>query len=172
MARRLAAAGVGVAMLAGSASGAWHYFNDSNAVNGCGMSCTNHGTYVCLGTVSTMDDCIALCAQSSICHVLTWSSTSHNCWSRSQDGWNKVGAPGDVAGCNDEYVSDCAPQPPWNGTNITVSISTNTVLARTDALAPAVTLDFWRWDDKTFGEKWRNSSAIEIDLAHPQLQAL
>ena len=34
------------------------------------------------------------------------------------------------------------------------------------------TLDFWRWDDPEFGEKWGNSSAQEIDLANPTLRAL
>jgi hypothetical protein len=34
------------------------------------------------------------------------------------------------------------------------------------------TLDFWRWDDPTFGKKWGNSSAQEIDLADPQLRGL
>ena len=150
----------------------WHYFNDSNAVNGCGMTCTNHGTYVCLGTVQTADQCTALCAASSICHVVTWSSVTQNCWTRSQDGWNKLGAPGDVAGCNDEFVSDCAPSPPWNGTAINVTLSTSTVLSTTDPLSPAVTLDFWRFDDIKFGEKWRNSSALEIDLTSPKLRAL
>jgi len=39
-------------------------------------------------------------------------------------------------------------------------------------LHPSQTLDFWRWDDPTFGEKWQNSSAQEIDLSSPALRAL
>lgn len=42
----------------------------------------------------------------------------------------------------------------------------------THPLSPAVTFDFWRWDDPFYGPKFMNSSALYIDLTNPLLRSL
>lgn len=155
------------------AAAAWHYYPNTNAVNGCGMACSSHGTYVCLGTVQSWPACQSLCAAAgSSCTLLTWSNGTGNCWTRSLLTWEPTPAPGDTAGCDDAAVPDCAPRPPWNGTSINVTVGAAINGGTTDALSPAVTLDLWRADDSRFGEKWGNSSALTIDLGDAQLLAL
>jgi heparanase 1 len=72
--------------------------------------------------------------------------------------------------CDNTRVKGCVPIP-YNGP-VTVNIDSTKVLGRTNALSPAVTLDFWRFDDPRFGQKWNRSGAIEIDLQNPQLRSL
>lgn len=60
----------------------WVYESNMNAVNGCGMACKDNHPYVCLGTVSSFQDCVAACATDSTCEIMTWSSSTGNCWTR------------------------------------------------------------------------------------------
>ena len=78
---------------------------------------------------------------------------------------------GDFAGCNNASVAGCGtPALTPTTSNLTISLSAAAV-AKTHALHPALALDFWRADDRTFGQKWGNSSAITIDLANPVFRA-
>lgn len=147
----------------------WIYFPDSNAVDGCGESCTDNGVFECLGHFTDAQSCEAACIASPSCALFTWSSHTGNCWTRTDNTWELTGAAGTVAGCNDAVIAGCAP---WNASNITITVDTSIVLGKTHPLSPAVTLDFWRPDDPRFGVKWANSSAQLIDLADPQLRAL
>ena len=108
--------------------------------------------------------------------------------------WDPTPDDGATAGCNNATVSGCTVTPsPWNGTNLTATVG-GEVVGVTDLRSPAVVrpclcagvsrspfsaaallrqaLDFWRWDDPTFGEKWGNSSAQEINLSSPALRTL
>lgn len=163
----LALGGVGVAAT-------WHYFADRNGVPGCGDACSSHGTYTCLGSTHSSDACVALCAAANAtCHLMTWSQGTGNCWTRSEVTWDFTASPGDTAGCDDAVIAGCgAPVPPASVTAVSVQIDTATTLGTTDPLSPAVALDFWRSDDPRFGQKWGNSSALNIDLSNPRLRAL
>lgn len=162
-----------VAGLLVHASAAWVYFDNTNAVNGCGMSCTNQtAPFVCLGSFGSPSACEAACAKDSRCSIITWSANTGNCWTRTDGQWSVIVESGLVSGCNNSTVMGCvAPGPPYNGP-ITATVQTSSPIMKTHPLSPAVTLDFWRWDDPNFGQKWMNSSALEIDLTNPQLRAL
>lgn len=96
---------------------------------------------------------------------------SGNCWTRLDNLWETVYQSDITSGCNPKVVPNCVSVPPVSSP-IAARIFTGTALGRTHPLSPAVTLDFWRWDDPNFGQKWENSSAIEIDLTNPRLRAL
>ena len=148
---------------------AWRTFPNTNAVDGCGMDCTNSTPpYICLGKPPSSASCAALCQGSSACALWTWSPTTHNCWTRSDSRWEPTGSPGVSSGCDDARVPLCAPPAPPHTPNISVAIGATNIFT-THPLHPAVALDFWRHSDPTYGEKWGNSSAITIDLASPAL---
>ena len=151
-------------------SSEWKTFSDTNAVDGCGMECVSNGPYVCLGKQSSASACAAACQGHSGCNLYTFSEHTGNCWTRVDREWFPEASPGVTSGCDASVVSGCAPPPPPNTPNTTVLVS-STVLGTSNPLHPAVALDFWRSDDRTFGEKWGNSSALTIDLASPVLRA-
>lgn len=104
---------------------------------------------------------------------MTWSSSSHHCWERTDNQWQPIVASGDVAGCIAGTIPGCSgPPPPWNGTSVTATIETSVAIGHVNPLSPGVALDFWKWNDPTYGVKWHNSSAQEIDLSDPGLRAL
>lgn len=155
-------------LLAPISRAGWIYYSNLNAVNGCGLECTNSTSpYVCMGTFKSVSECSDACLKNPKCELMSWSSNTGNCWTRSDNSWEPVPFSGITAGCNSDVIPNCAPSPIYNGP-ISATIS-NKVLGRTHPLSPAVTLDFWRWDDPQFGEKWMNSSALEIDLTNPQV---
>ena len=161
-------------MLTASAAllSAWRTFPNTNAVDGCGLTCTNSTPFTCLGVLPSAAACASLCASlpSSACPLWTYSSTTRNCWTRSDALWQPLAHTGVTAGCNDTLVPGCAPPAPPHADNLTVTIGASPI-STTHPLHPAVALDFWRHDDPVYGEKWGNSSALTIDLASPALRA-
>jgi hypothetical protein len=152
----------------------WQYFDNTNTVDGCGEACTNNGPYRCLGTVSSFPACQQKCAGvgEPACVVVAWSSTTGNCWTRTDGDWTPTSAPGVSSGCDDAAAHGCSA--PWNGSAVTaiVTLAMPPGAVVTHPLSPAVTLDFWRPDDPTYGIKWGSSGAQNINLTHPALLAL
>lgn len=154
-------------------SSTWISYPSINLMNGCGMVCNNNGPYICLGTFTSYGDCQNACNQNSKCTLLTWSSGTGNCWTRTDNFWDYEADSSADSGCLVGANANCvAPTPPYNGTNITFTVDTLSPVMTTHPLSPAVTLDFWRSDDPTFGIKWGNSSAINIDVTNPLLRNL
>jgi len=153
-------------------SSTWLSLPLTNLVNGCGMTCNKNGPFVCLGVLN-YNDCFHACTNLGNCTLFTWSEATSNCWTRTDNIWDEEGDSGANSACLVGSNPKCAPPlPPYNGTNITFSINTVSPIITTHPLSPAVTLDFWRHDDPTFGIKWGNSSAISIDVTNPLLRNL
>lgn len=163
-----------LALSAAVADAAWQYYDNVNTVDGCGETCSDNGPYRCLGTVSSFAACQQKCAGvgEPACVVVTWSSTTGNCWTRTDGNWEPTSASGVSSGCDDAVAKGCSP--PWNGSAVTaiVTLAMPPGGVVTHRLSPAVTLDFWRPDDPTYGVKWGSSGAQNINLTHPQLLAL
>ena len=145
-------------------SSSWLYLSGENAVNGCGMECKSNGPWHCLGTVNTLLECEDLCSKDLNCSVMTYSSTSLNCWTRYDGVWNLTSASGTTAGCDSTRVVGCHANSP----NVTFSIG-DEIGVPLHPLAPAVALDFWLASDPTYGEKWQNSGVLTIDLTNEDL---
>ena len=159
-----------------SAADVWYNYSSTNAMNGCGMVCVNNGDFICLGTLPSADACAAACAAAPTCASYTYSPGTQHCWTRRDAQWLPEPSAGASSGCDAARVSagstPCGPPPPTPRTpNVTATIDTSVVLGRTHPLHPAVALDFWRPDDKTFGVKWGRSGAQNIDLTSPVLRA-
>lgn len=152
------------------AAALWYTFAGENDVVGAPLTCDNNtAPFRCLGTTSSIDECTAACLASpgDCMGVATWSLTSQHCWTRTDGLWAPAIWANAIAACDTAVVSTCAP---WNGSALNVTIG-GAAGPTMHPLAPAVTLDFWRSDDPTYGEKWGNSSALDIDLTSPVLQA-
>ena len=159
-------------LTAPAAHSAWVTFPSTNAVDGCGMSCSasSDPRFRCLGHVETLASCAALCSAAPSCAIATFSSFTGNCWQRVDDAWAPKPSDSSTTLCDDAIVPACAPPPPYNAPNVTFSVGAPAGVPL-HPLAPAVALDFWLPDDPRFGEKWGNSGLLGIDLASPALRA-
>jgi hypothetical protein len=153
-------------------SASWVYVPDQNAVDGCGMTCTDNGPFRCLGTFPSpqgLGACEALCNKTASCSIMTYSSATGHCWERTDGRWDLTDAAGTTAGCDTDRVPACTPPPPYNRTNVTILVGPPAGVPL-HPLAPAVALDFWLASDPTFGEKWGNSGVLTIDLSDANLE--
>ena len=126
------------------------FFNSTNAVNGCGSSCSNKtAPFVCLGGMPSLGDCKAACARFQAgrgCDILTYSPWSKHCWTRTDDKWAPVGSGiGNVAGCDPARVKGCGPHPPPYTGAIKATIGTHPAASavKTHPATLSVALDFW-----------------------------
>jgi heparanase 1 len=151
------------------ALGSWLYFSGENAVDGCGMQCSSTDPkWKCLGNCNSVQQCENLCSQDVKCSIMTFSSTTGNCWARYDGLWNPISASGTTAGCDTSSVKGCQAPPPYSGPNVTFSIG-GEIGVPLHPLAPAVALDFWLATDPTYGEKWQSSGILTIDLTNKDL---
>ena len=166
-----ASAAPGAARADDSAAASWVYFPGMNAVDGCGEVCVSSDPrFKCLGTVPSLAQCESLCAADAACAIMTWSSSTNNCWTRPDGVWQLTdGATGITAGCDASRVPGCAPPPPYTNLNVSVGVGL-AVGVPLHALAPAVALDFWLPTDPTYGEKWANAGVLGIDLTSAALR--
>ena len=140
------------------------------------MTCQSSTDFVCLGTFGSVDGCASACEASPSCAAYTYSGGTQHCWTRRDAQWNPTHGAGASSACESSRArggsAPCGPPPPPpHTTSVTATIDTSVTLGRTNALHPAVALDFWRSDDPTFGQKWGKSSALTIDLTSPVLRA-
>ena len=160
--------------LGGGTSAKMLYFNSTNGVNGCGSSCKDAGTFVCLGSMASLAACEAACANYTAagCEIMTYSPWSKHCWTRTDDVWAPVGSgTGNTAGCDPARVKGCGTHPPPFNGSIVATIG-GSIGTPTHPLSTGVALDFWLPHDPNYGHKWGNASALELDLDDPTLVAL
>jgi hypothetical protein len=158
-------------------SALWYNFSSTNGTPSSGSLCKDSTDYLCLGSFPSLNQCALACMSLPSCASYTYSAGSQHCWTRRDAQWEPSPSSASVSSaCDSERVqggsAPCGPPPPPpNVTSISATIDTSVALGRTSALHPAVALDFWRSDDKTFGAKWGSSSALTIDLTSPVLRA-
>lgn len=105
-----------VLLLARLAHASWHYYENYNAVNGCGETCTNAtAPFVCLGRFSSATQCEAACSRNPKCNIMSWSSDTGNCWTRTDNVWEALSWAGVVAGCNSDTAVGCGGSSPYSG---------------------------------------------------------
>ena len=174
-----------LAVAVSAAPSKWLTFDQTNAVSGCGISCVSSGPFKCVGKFDSAAACAKLCESTANadsatpCKIWTWSSTTKNCWQRTDGIWDPLPAPtGDnlVSGCLAEgpgCLIGCGPEcgvPPGNTTR-TVTLG-EVPVGKLGALNPGVTLDWWTHDDPVYGYQWGNASILTLDLANPDLRTL
>lgn len=150
----------------------WVTYPTTNAVDGCGETCSNtppSTRWKCLGHVTYLADCVRLC-NASDCAIATFSDTTGNCWSRTDDVWDPTPAATATTLCDASRVPACAPPPPYSNPNVTFAVGAPAGVPM-HPLAPAVAVDFWLANDTRFGEKWGNSGILTLDLTSAALRA-